>query len=142
MRSRTSSECVRTFSPSTCASPPESGSRPVSILMTVVLPLPLGPRKPKTSPCSTVKLTPSTAVKSPNRRTRFSATMASTLFLRELQLEVGGHSRAQPFAGVVHTHLHAKHLMDALLLRLHVAREEFSFLIDLLDHAFKDSARE
>jgi len=41
MRSRTRSASVRTFKPSTLASPPLSGSRPVNILMTVVLPLPL-----------------------------------------------------------------------------------------------------
>ncbi len=34
---------------------------PVSTLMVVVLPAPLGPRKPKISPASTSKVTPSTA---------------------------------------------------------------------------------
>ena len=38
--------------------------------MVELLPAPLGPRKPKASPCSTVKSTPSTAVKSPNRFTQ------------------------------------------------------------------------
>src|SRR6266852_8911936 len=142
MRSRTSSEFVRTSSPSTWASPPESGNSPVSILITVVLPLPLGPRKPNTSPCSTVKLKPSTAVKSPNLRTRFSATIAAISILRQLQAQVGGHARADPPARIVYPHLEAEHLMDALFTCLHVAREEFRFLVDLLDHAFKDIAGE
>jgi len=58
------------------AEPLLSGRRPVSILMTVVLPLPLGPRKPKISPFSTRKLTSFTAVTWPNLRTRCSAEMA------------------------------------------------------------------
>src|SRR5258707_12681164 len=44
--------------------------------MTVVLPLPFGPRKPKISPFSTRKLTSLTATNAPNLRERFSATMA------------------------------------------------------------------
>ena len=56
-----------------------SGSRPVSILITVVLPLPLGPRKPKISPAFTSKLTSLTAVKLPKRRTRFCAEMATSV---------------------------------------------------------------
>src|SRR5512133_2523445 len=34
---------------------------PISILMVVVFPAPLGPTKPKISPCSTVRVSPSTA---------------------------------------------------------------------------------
>jgi len=44
---------VRTSMPSTWAFPLVRGKSPVSILMTVVLPLPLGPRKPKISPFRT-----------------------------------------------------------------------------------------
>ena len=39
----------------------------MSILIVVDLPLPLGPRNPKTCPRGTSKLIPSTAVKSPKR---------------------------------------------------------------------------
>ena len=51
------------------------GSSPVSIFMVVVLPQPFEPTKPKISPRSMVKLTWSTAVKSPKRRVRSRATM-------------------------------------------------------------------
>src|SRR5258708_28034984 len=77
MRSRTDSESVRTSRPSTKAEPLLSGRTPVSILMTVVFPLPLGPRKPKISPFSTRKLTSLTAVKVPKRLTRCSAEIAA-----------------------------------------------------------------
>ena len=62
-------------SPNSSASPSLGGRRPVSIFMVVVLPQPFEPRKPKISPRSMVKLTWSTAVKSPNRRVRSRATM-------------------------------------------------------------------
>ncbi len=61
----------------TVGSRPSSSMRPlvgrrsvVSILMVVVLPAPLGPRKAKISPCATSKLMSLTAVKSPNVLTR------------------------------------------------------------------------
>ena len=56
--------------------PSVAGSRPVSIFIVVVLPQPFEPRKPKISPRSIVKLTWSTAVKSPKRRVRPSASIA------------------------------------------------------------------
>ena len=55
-----------------------AGSRPVSIFIVVVLPQPFGPTNPKISPRSMVKLTWSTAVKSPNRRVRSRATMTGS----------------------------------------------------------------
>src|SRR6185503_20058470 len=52
---------------------PEVGfSSPAMMRMVVVLPAPLGPRKPWISPAATSRLTPSTAVKSPYFLTRFS----------------------------------------------------------------------
>src|SRR6185436_18432793 len=51
--------------PSTRAVPPVGSDSPNSIRMVVVLPAPLGPSKPKTSPCWTVRSSASTAVKSP-----------------------------------------------------------------------------
>src|SRR5256885_12308412 len=79
--------------PSTQASPPLSGRRPVSSLMTVVFPLPFGPRKPNTSPCCTVILTSETAVKSPNLRGRCSVRIAMSL------LCYPSTSRRQPYLG-------------------------------------------
>src|SRR5262250_2224870 len=127
MRSRTRSASLRMSRPSTVAWPPLSGSKPVSILITVVLPLPLGPRKPKISPLATWKLTPLTAVNFPKLRTRPSARMAGSLPLVGFggagvtglpsvsELDVGGHARQHPVRGVVDADLHADHLVHALL---------------------------
>ena len=43
--------------------------------MVVVLPAPFGPRKPRTSPCSTASVMPSTAVSAPNFLVRWSRTI-------------------------------------------------------------------
>src|ERR1039457_3794034 len=56
--------------PATRASPEEGGSSVVSILIVVVLPAPLEPSKPKTSPALTARVTASTAVNAPKRRVR------------------------------------------------------------------------
>src|SRR5574341_1079840 len=56
-----------TRSPATCAVPEVGRSSPHSTRMVVVLPEPLGPRKPKISPRGTDRLTRSTAVKEPKR---------------------------------------------------------------------------
>src|SRR5688572_5316699 len=61
---------VRMSKPATRPSPSLGASSPVSILMVVVLPAPLGPRNPKISPARTSNVTASTAVKSPKRRVR------------------------------------------------------------------------
>src|SRR5882724_6823079 len=148
MCSRTDSESVRTSRPSTCASPPLSGKRPVSILMTVVLPLPLGPRKPKISPFSTRKLTSLTAVKWPKRRTRFFAEMATcgldsgwvaiaSAFC--FQFHIRGHAREHAAGGIIDADFYANNLVDALFTSLHIARQEFSLLVDLLDDAVESS---
>ena len=47
--------------PSTRACPLVGSSRVISILIVVVLPAPFGPRRPKSSPCSTANDTPRTA---------------------------------------------------------------------------------
>src|SRR5690625_2923907 len=62
--------------PSTRAVPASGTSRVASIRTMVVLPAPLGPSRPKTVPRSTVRSTPSTAVVSPKRLTRPSASIA------------------------------------------------------------------
>src|ERR1035438_7504201 len=56
--------------PATRASPEEGGNSVVSILIVVVLPAPLEPSKPKTSPALTARVTASTAVNAPKRRVR------------------------------------------------------------------------
>src|SRR5438045_4993693 len=150
MRSRTDSESVRTSRPSTLASPPLSGKRPVSVLMTVVFPLPLGPRKPKISPFWTRKLTSLTAVKLPKRRTRCSAEMATSPFacgavatalIPRSQVHVGSHACKNMASGIIDANFYANDLVNALFASLHIARQEFSLLIDLLDDAIESSVR-
>src|SRR5438128_9117496 len=51
-------------------SPPEGRSSPRSMRIVVVLPAPLGPRKPTTSPGATEKLTSRTTSRPPKRRVR------------------------------------------------------------------------
>src|SRR5437867_1830457 len=60
------------LSPAMVARPSDGSSSPHNIRMTVDLPEPLGPRKPKMLPLATENVTPSTAVKCPNRLVRFS----------------------------------------------------------------------
>src|ERR1700674_96950 len=151
MCSRTASDSVRTSKPSTKAEPLLSGKRPVSILMTVVFPLPLGPRKPKISPFSTRKLTSLTAMKLPKRRTRCSAEMAAsegicgvvaTASIPRFQLHVGGHAGKDVPGGIVNADFHTEDLMNPLLASLHVARKKFRLLIDLFDLAIEDGVGE
>src|SRR5829696_336538 len=66
--------------PRTVAPPPVGRTRPSSMRSVVVLPAPLGPRKPYTSPRRTVRRTPSTAKRSPYRLVRpFVMTTCSVL---------------------------------------------------------------
>src|SRR6266852_7319843 len=150
MRSRTDSESVRTSRPSTRADPPLSGKRPVSILMTVVFPLPLGPRKPKISPFSTRKLRSLTAVKLPKRRTRLCAEMAASagFFVASamgsislFEFHVGSHAGKHAASGIIDADLHAKNLMHAFLAGLDVARQEFGLLVDLFEDSFENCLR-
>src|SRR6266436_605206 len=145
MRSRTDSESVRTSRPSTRAEPPLRCRRPVSILMTVVFPLPLGPRKPKISPFSKRNLTSLTAVKLPKRLTRCSAEIAASAgffaigSISRFQLHVGSHAGKDLAAGIIDANFYAKNLVHSFLAGLHVARQEFSLLIDLFEDPFENS---
>src|SRR5579864_7503581 len=130
MRSRIASESVRTSRPSTWAVPALSGKRPVSSLMTVVLPLLLGPRKPKISPFSTRKLTSLTAVTLPKRRTRCSAEIAGPApFCAEtamgsarcFQFHIGGHAGEDVAGRIVDANFYAKDLVNAFLTGLYVS---------------------
>src|SRR5260370_3452334 len=123
MRSRTDSESVRTSRPSTKAEPLLSGKRPVSILMTVVFPLPLGPRKPKISPFSTRKLTSLTAVKLPKRLIRCSAEMAACgrdcawvaiVSALGFQFHIGGHASEYTPRGHIYANFYAQCLVCPL----------------------------
>src|SRR6267143_6791204 len=148
--SRTASESVRTSRPSTKAEPPLSGKRPVSILMTVVFPLPLGPRNPKISPFSTRKLTSLTAVKLPKRLTRCSAEMAACgrdcawvaiVSALRFQFHIGGHAREDTAGGIIDANFYANDLVYALFAGLNIARQEFGLLVDLFDEAVESSVR-
>ena len=59
------------------AVPAVGGMKPANMRMVVDLPAPLGPRKPNTSPRSTVKDTSSTAVKPPKRLVSFSISISA-----------------------------------------------------------------
>src|SRR6266403_3342882 len=150
MCSRTDSESAPTSRPSTRAEPPLSGKRPVSILMTVVFPLPLGPRKPKISPFSTRKLTSLTAVKLPKRRTRFCAEMAYSagFFVTSaigsisiFELHIGSHAGKHVAGGIIDANLRAKNLVHSFLPGLDVARQEFSLLVNLFEDPFENCFR-
>ena len=57
---------LATLCPQTVAEPEEGARKPVTIFMVVLLPAPLGPRNPSTSPLFTVMLRRSTATMGPN----------------------------------------------------------------------------
>src|SRR5271157_2747561 len=79
MDRRTSTAWVVMEKPATRASPKEGGNSVVSILIVVVLPAPLEPSKPKTSPTSTERVRESTAVNAPKRRVRVSISRTMSL---------------------------------------------------------------
>src|ERR1039458_10192217 len=70
MARRTSTDWGFMEKPATRASPDVGGNSVVSILIVVVLPAPLEPSKPKTSPALTERVSASTAVNAPKRRGR------------------------------------------------------------------------
>src|SRR5512137_1631349 len=75
----------------------------VSIEMVCVLPAPLGPSKPKTSPSSTVKLSPFTASKSPYFFTRLSTSrmgvMRRLLFGPSIRNDLEDNEEGKPCQG-------------------------------------------
>ena len=73
---RTASRWATTSKPLTRAVPDVGSARVQSMLIVVLLPAPLGPRKPKTSPGGTLNETPRTASTSPYDLTRSSTSMA------------------------------------------------------------------
>src|SRR6185295_18304407 len=73
---RTPSASVVTLNPLTSAVPEVGRSSVVSIRISVDLPAPFGPSRPKISPASTANVIPFTAVKSPNFLTMFRTSIA------------------------------------------------------------------
>ena len=65
MRGITSGSCAVTSAPSTRSRPPVGLARPSRQRIVVVLPDPLGPRKPKTPPSGTARSSPSTRHRAP-----------------------------------------------------------------------------
>src|SRR5262245_420589 len=78
---RTPSACVTISKPCTSAVPEVGGRSVVSMRMSVDLPAPFGPSRPKTSPSSTAKLIPFTATKSPNFFTICRTSMPFIIYL-------------------------------------------------------------
>src|SRR5581483_4211530 len=76
-------------SPNSRTAPAETGSSPSSILISVVFPAPFAPSSPITSPGSTVRSTPSTAVNRPNRR----VTPAHSASIGQLPVDRGNTDR-------------------------------------------------
>src|ERR1035441_6513056 len=97
MERRTLTAWVVMEKPATRASPEEGGNRVVSILIVVVLPAPLEPSNPKTSPAFTDKVSASTAVNAPKRRVRLLISRTISLisaFQHEVRLPLprDGHN--------------------------------------------------
>src|SRR5436190_15434271 len=110
--------CFVTSKPTTDAWPPVGGKSVVRILMIVLLPAPLGPSNPKTSPRLTEKLTRSTAIFSPKRFTRSTTSIIAgdcsiTLFLPSSELD---HHSGEWLPGALQEAL--KQLLQHLLLIL------------------------
>src|SRR5437764_8660178 len=110
--------CFVTSQPTTDAWPPVGGNSVVRILMIVLLPAPLGPSNPKTSPLLTEKLTRSTAIFSPKRFTRSTTSIMGddcsiTLLLPSLDLN---HHDGEWLPGALQEAL--KQLLQCLLLIL------------------------
>src|SRR3954463_5801499 len=76
--------------------PAEGGMKPVIMRMVVDLPAPLGPRKPSTSPRSTVKEMPSTARFAPKAFTRLSILIIEAAGLRDGRLKIEARFSHKP----------------------------------------------
>src|SRR6185436_8735923 len=83
-----SSVCRATSNPAMRPCPSLGSSSPHNMRMTVDLPEPLGPRKPKMLPFAMLNDTPSTAVKCPNRLVRFSQWIMGSEGMQHLFVDV------------------------------------------------------
>src|SRR5579859_5431221 len=86
MLRRTAAVCLRISYPATSAVPDVGVSSVVSILMVVLLPAPLGPSRPNTSPCSTLKLISFTAGWSPKCLPKLRTSIIAVMVLFFLAL--------------------------------------------------------
>src|SRR5713226_8111162 len=129
--SRTWRGCRATSKPATYACPSVGAISVVSILTIVVLPAPLGPSSPKTSPRRTSKLTLSTAVKVPKRLVRSLVCIASesgSIVARKSDFR--GHPRFEFALGLQHLDLDVERA-NVLATAPHVALgRELAFLPD------------
>src|SRR3954471_10532815 len=100
---RTSAARFVTSKPLMTTVPLVGGSSVVIIRISVDLPAPLGPSRPKISPASTANDTPLTAVKLPNFLTMLRTSMADMdgAVLLEVQRGVRRHADGQPAVAVV-----------------------------------------
>src|ERR1700683_2473818 len=117
---RTLSACRAMSKPLTVAVPEVGAMSVVSIRMSVDLPAPFGPSKPKTSPSSTSKVTPLTAVNSPKRLTRLRTSIACMELPPDRQEHVGGHAHRQSPVMVVRPQAHLER-PDVALGPAHIA---------------------
>src|SRR5438105_4626666 len=115
MRRRMSSPWVATSRPSTLALPPVGASRPQSTRMSVDLPEPLGPSRPKTMPRWTVRSTPFRAWKSPNLRLTPCTSMTFCGSPTFFDLHEGRHARLGHVLAFLEDHVHLEDLIGALV---------------------------
>jgi len=57
------------------------------------------------------------------------------------QFYIRGHARKDAAGGIIDADFYANDLVDALFAGLHIARQEFGLLVDLLDDAIESSVR-
>src|SRR5947209_3687850 len=101
------SASLRTSRPSTVALPSASGTSPHRPRISVVLPEPLGPSMPNTSPGPTVRVTSLTAVKLPKRIVPCSTSMTGGMspLLVQGHQHLGRHARLEDALRVHHPDL-------------------------------------
>src|SRR4051812_39166861 len=91
MLRRTASRSLTTSCPATSARPLVGLASVHSMLIVVVLPAPLGPRKPKTSPGATSKLTPRTAATSSKFLRKCSTSITGGRNLQQVEFFIHGN---------------------------------------------------
>src|SRR5208282_1025952 len=131
-----------TSKPATVARPSLGASSVVSIRTTVVLPAPLGPSSPNTSPRRTSKLTLSTAVKAPKRLVRSVVCIAGdSRSIASRKADFRRHSRFEFALGLQHPDLDIEGA-DILAPAPNVALgRELAFLTDRHDAAAENQRR-
>src|SRR6202162_3694816 len=113
----TSTGCVVRSSPRISIRPALGARRPVSILMVVDFPAPLGPRKPKNCPGATRRSMPSTAISSPKRRVRPWVEIVGAASMKNLNLAQARVSPANSLAEAGAGDLAIAQIKNALALR-------------------------